>query len=68
MSWARRRSSQNSFESARSSSLSKPTLPAESEEAVPETKSQVPESDILADMTAFQAEIEALRKQSEKSG
>lgn len=54
---ARRLSSQNSFESARSGSLSKP--PVESEEA------KAPESDILADMSAFQAEIDALRKQAE---
>lgn len=58
----RRRSSQNSLESARSGSLSKPTLPSESEEAVQE---QPPQSDILADMTAFQAEIDALRRQQD---
>ena len=66
MSWAQRRSSQNSFESARSSSLSKPTLPSESEEA--DTKADVPQSDILADMSAFQAEIDALRRQTSKGG
>lgn len=66
MSWAQRRSSQNSFESARSSSLSKPRLPSESEEVA--EKERPPESDVLADMSAFQAEIDALRKQAEGGG
>ena len=68
MSWAQRRSSQNSFESARSSSLPKPTLPAESEDITGGERTSEPSSDILADMTAFQAEIDALRRQAEKGG
>lgn len=56
---AQRRSSQNSLASARSGSQSKP----------PDTEETKPlDSDILADMTAFQAEIDALRKQAEKGG
>ena len=65
-----RRSSQNSFESTRSTSLSKPSLPSESEEAV-EVTSPAPATtaagnNILDDMTAFQAEIDALRAQAGK--
>ena len=59
-----RRSSQNSLESARSVSGSglKPSLPPEAEATKPM------ESDILADMTAFQAEIDALRKAADGKG
>lgn len=69
MTWAQqRRSSSNSFESARSGSLGKGTLPTESERDEGEVKTEEPKNDILADMTAFQAEIDALRKQAEGGG
>ena len=71
--WAQqRRSSKDSFESARSGSLSNRGVSVGSEQeatavgdAGQPKEGSVPQSDILADMTAFQAEIDALRKQAE---
>lgn len=66
-----RRSSGQSFESDRSvsiSSLQQVAEPGESEEAVSSTTTGRPERDILADMSAFQAEIDALRAQGGRGG
>jgi hypothetical protein len=71
-----RRTSGHSFESDRSvslSSLQQVAEPAEDEESMqssaPASAVMVtPERDILADMSAFQAEIEALRAQAAKDG
>ena len=65
----RRRGSGTSFDSERSTSLSNLQHVAESTEA-PETavadNTAPSQSDILADMAAFQAELEALRTKNER--
>lgn len=59
-----RRTSGQSFESERSvslTSLQQVAEPGENEEAVSSTNTEKPERDIIAEMAAFQAEIDALR-------
>lgn len=59
-----RRSSNNSFDSDRSGSISSLQRGESAEQAVVSPPAE--QRDILADMTAFQAEIDALRAQNEK--
>lgn len=63
-----RRSSNNSFDSDRSGSISSLQRVAEPGESTEQAVVSPPaeQRDILADMTAFQAEIDALRAQNEK--
>ena len=73
MAWAvnSRRGSGTSFGSERSTSASnlhQVNETAGTEESLTTTNDSVPSRDILADMSAFQAEIDALRGQARKNG
>lgn len=68
MAWARKGSGTSFDSTERSTSMSSLTGVAEAGEAQNVTSPATRERDILADMTAFQAEIDALRQKAEKGG